>query len=99
MLEGWAEGSDDLNVFRSLADGYYKELLKEITCPVLLLQGNPELGGVITDGEVEHTLSILPEAYHAYIEGVGHNLGLYYWETAPLQRAMNTLLESLIRGE
>lgn len=69
--------------------------LRQISCPVLLLQGNAELGGVMSDQEVEHALSVLSDVSHVVIEHAGHDLGLSTWEVAPLLRAVTDFLESL----
>ena len=66
-----------------------------ITCPVRLLQGNPSLGGMMTDEVVQHVLSILPHTTHVFIETAGHGLGLDTWEVSPLLRAVTSFLESL----
>lgn len=71
------------------------EIIGRISCPVLLLQGNPSLGGLMTDRDVEHALSVLPDASHVLIEHAGHDLGLGTWEVAPLLRAVTDFLESL----
>lgn len=71
------------------------EIIGRISCPVLLLQGNPSLGGLMTDRDVEHALSVLPDASHVMIEHAGHDLGLSTWEVAPLLRAVTDFLESL----
>ena len=47
--------------------------LAKIVSPVLLLQGNPELGGR-DDGEVEQALSSLADATHVRLAELGHNL-------------------------
>lgn len=69
--------------------------LPKIACPVLLLQGNSEQGGLMTDDDVEHGMSILREAYHVKIEHAGHDLGLATWQVAPLLTALINFLESL----
>jgi pimeloyl-ACP methyl ester carboxylesterase len=70
-------------------------MLPKICCPVLLLQGNSELGGLMSDADVKHGLSVLPEAYHVKIEHAGHDLGLASWQVAPLMTAVANFLESL----
>lgn len=70
------------------------QVLERITCPVLLLQGNPALGGMMTDKVVKHVQSILPNAMHVLIEK-DHGLGMDTWEVSPLIRAMTSFLESL----
>jgi len=70
------------------------KLLERITCPVLLLHGNPALGGMMTDKVVRHVQSILPEATHVFIESAGHSLGLDTWDVSPLLRAVTSFLET-----
>ena len=69
--------------------------LQRIRCPVLLLQGDPSQGGVVSDQDVEHALSLLADGVHVQLEGVGHDLGLSAWEVTPLLRAVTNFLESL----
>lgn len=49
-------------------------LLPLIHCPVLLLQADPQAGGVLTDAEVEQGLTLLSDPTHILLEGVGHGL-------------------------
>jgi pimeloyl-ACP methyl ester carboxylesterase len=72
--------------------------LESITSPVLLLQANPSLGGMMTDEAVEHVRSILPNVVHLYIEAAGHDLGLETWEVSPLIRAVTSFLGSCELG-
>jgi len=69
--------------------------LRRMTCPVLLLQGDPSQGGLISDSDVEHALSLLSDGLHVQLEGAGHDLGLATWKVAPLLRAVTGFLESL----
>jgi pimeloyl-ACP methyl ester carboxylesterase len=71
------------------------QMLARITSPVLLLQGNPSLGGMMTNDAVKHVQSILPNAMHVLIESAGHGLGLDTWEVSPLIRAVTSFLESV----
>ena len=95
VLCDWAKGGEDAEAFRNVMQGYEEELLRRITCPVLLIQENVKRGAIMTDGEVEYALSVLPHAYHIYIEEYDHNLGLYSWKKVRLLQAANTFLESL----
>jgi pimeloyl-ACP methyl ester carboxylesterase len=70
-------------------------MLRRISCPVLLLQGDPSKGGVLSDREVEYAKSVNPEISNIVIHDEGHSLGLYTWNVAPLQRAVMNFLESL----
>ncbi len=51
-----------------------KALLPAISCPVLILQADPATGGLLSDGEVEKGLRLLPRATHVRLEGIGHEL-------------------------
>jgi pimeloyl-ACP methyl ester carboxylesterase len=71
----------------------YEYLFPQITCPVLIIQANPALGGAISDEEVERALTLLPDATVARLETVGHEL---FWpEKAPALRAIEHFLDSL----
>jgi pimeloyl-ACP methyl ester carboxylesterase len=48
--------------------------VEQITCPSLLLRGDPALGGVIDDEEIEWLKSILPRSLVVSVPGVGHNI-------------------------
>ena len=85
--EGWRERFMDAFEF--------EDILRAISCPVLLLQGEPSQGGIMTDDDVDYALSLLSEAYHVQIEDVGHGLGMDTWEIAPILRAVVSFLESL----
>jgi pimeloyl-ACP methyl ester carboxylesterase len=91
VLEYHAEGRA-----REFLEGFdLDKILERITCPVLLLQANPSLGGMLTDKAVKHIQSILPKAINVLIETAGHDLGLETWEVSPLLRAVTSFLESV----
>jgi pimeloyl-ACP methyl ester carboxylesterase len=48
-------------------------LLPKITCPVLLLQADPQHGAVLTDGEIE-AAQRLARVEHVRLRGIGHPL-------------------------
>lgn len=50
------------------------KLLPIIQCPVLLIQGNPELGGLVRDQDVNKALNLLPIAEHIKLLNVGHTI-------------------------
>ena len=76
-LEGW--------------DG--EAVLRGIGCPTLLLQGNREVGGMMTDADVALAEKILPHHTHVYFRGVGH--ALFIQQPEPVLRAVTNFLESL----
>jgi pimeloyl-ACP methyl ester carboxylesterase len=47
-----------------------------INCPTLLLQANPDLGGLILKDEISSALKLLPNASHQYFPLLGHALHL-----------------------
>ena len=69
--------------------------LKKLSCPVLLLSGNPEHGGVFIDGDVEMVLASLENGIHARLDGTGHDLGLSDWEVTPMLRNITNFLETI----
>jgi pimeloyl-ACP methyl ester carboxylesterase len=71
------------------------DALRQVACPVLLIQVDPADGGWIADEDVEHALSLLVDGAHVKIEGTDHNLGLGTQEATPLLHAMTGFLESL----
>jgi len=73
----------------------FDRFLHDIQCPMLLVQGNPELGGMMTDGAVHHVKSIMPQAEHALLKASGHDLGLDTWDVAPLLRVIVSFLNIL----
>jgi pimeloyl-ACP methyl ester carboxylesterase len=68
--------------------------LRQLKCPVLLVQGDQLQGGVVSDEDVERVLALLADGVYVRLEGKGHNLGLSTWEVAPLLRAITSFLES-----
>jgi pimeloyl-ACP methyl ester carboxylesterase len=51
-----------------------RRILPQISCPTLLLQGNPELDALLTDDDVKVALSLLPRAKHVKFPLLGHAL-------------------------
>lgn len=51
-----------------------RELLPRISCPTLLLQGNPELDGLLSDDDVKLATRLLPNAHHVQFPLLGHAL-------------------------
>jgi pimeloyl-ACP methyl ester carboxylesterase len=105
-LREWAKSLSQLDpdVVAAHAEGRQNELmqafdfesmLRAVSCPVLLLQGDPPHGGLMTYEDVAYAMSLLPEAYHVQIEGAAHDLGMGTCELAPIMRAVLNFLESL----
>jgi pimeloyl-ACP methyl ester carboxylesterase len=59
---------------RTLARIRHDELLSQVAAPVLLLQGNPALAGLLTDQDVTRARALLPACTHVYRADLGHDL-------------------------
>lgn len=88
VLTANLEGFDE-----TYADYKLDKLLPLIKCPVLILQANPELGGLERDEDVDKALSLLPQAQHIKINHVGHFLHLQDKEA--VLKAVIPFLDSL----
>lgn len=82
LLAGrWLEGLD------------WKETLRAVRCPVLLLSGKEKLGGMLSKSAIDEMLRHLPDAIHLAHSGVGH---LIHWQdTETCLRHSLGFLESL----
>ena len=69
-------------------------ILENVICPVLLVQGNPALGGLMTDRSVKHALARLGFGYHVFIKEAGHDL-MGRWDVSPLLRTVTAFLDSI----
>ena len=94
VLADWAVGGEDDSAYMRVIDGYDHEKLRDIKCPVLLIQGNPDKGGIFTDEAVAYAKANIRDSYHVYIPEYDHNLGLYSWDTGKLLQAVNVFLEA-----
>ena len=62
----------------SAFEGWVPEkILPRITCPTLLLQGNPELDAMLSDEDVKLALSLLPHGQHIKFHLLGHALFMH----------------------
>ena len=78
----------------TMTAGYEMEkVLPAIRCPVLLLQADPDAGGMMTDAEVERALPLLAHPQHVRFEQTGH--GLFIPDREPVLRAMVEFINSL----
>jgi pimeloyl-ACP methyl ester carboxylesterase len=68
-------------------------VLPSIRCPVLLLQADPQAGGLLTDAEIERALPLLAQPTHVRLEGVSHVL--HNEQKKPVLRAITDFLRTL----
>lgn len=71
----------------------YEQLFPMISCPVLIIQGSPQHGGILTDEEIERAVTLLPRVTVARMETVGHPL--HAQEKEPVLLAMQAFLHTL----
>ena len=69
--------------------------LSAIECPVLLVRADPERGALLSSEAAAHALGLLRDGVQATLPGLGHDLGLDTWQTAPLLAALMGFLELL----
>jgi hypothetical protein len=80
--------------FDQMHEGYdYERLFPLIACPVLIIQGVSAHGGMLTNEEIEHGLTLLPCATVAPMETVGHPL--HTQEKEPVLLAMTAFLKKI----
>ena len=67
-----------------------EQVLPRISCPVLLLQGNPELDALLSDSDAELAMRLLPRAEHIKFHLLGH--ALFMQQAKPVLQAVNEFL-------
>jgi pimeloyl-ACP methyl ester carboxylesterase len=88
-----------LSDFDGFVAGYNgQELLKEISCPVLFLRGEPRLGAVMTDEEISWIQQTCPHVRSVQIGGVGHLLHLESQGQMPVLSAIMDFLAGQAHG-
>lgn len=77
----------------ALEDWDGETVLRGISCPTLLLQGSPELGGLMSDADVSLATRLLTHHTHVRFRNLGH--ALFIQQPEPVLRAVTNFLESL----
>lgn len=76
-----------------LTEGYRPdELLPKISCPTLLLQGDPAREAIMSDRDVSRALALLPDGRHVHFPGLGH--GLHVEDTGAVLDAVVPFLDA-----
>ena len=68
-----------------------ERVLPRISCPTLLLQGNPELGALLSDEDAELALKLLPNGELVKFPLLGH--ALFMQQSQPVLKAAMSFLE------
>lgn len=79
--------------FDAMHDALGKHLLAAVSCPVLLLQADPAVGGALSDDEVQAAMSVLRHAQHVRFDGCGHVS--YLWRVGPVIREFLAAVDEL----
>ena len=83
-----------LDDFDNMTVGYDMNLvLPLIQCPVLLLQADPSVGGLMSDLEVEQAMALLARPSHVQLKNVNH--ALQNDQKQPILQAINDYFRSL----
>jgi pimeloyl-ACP methyl ester carboxylesterase len=78
---------------RSIEGYNLEERLKAVQAPTLLLQGNPERGGALSDTEAGWAAALLPDCTHVSLPNVGH--GIHAEQPVQFGQLVTSFLESL----
>ena len=92
----WVDCTTSYELYLELNEGYdCDRLFKEITCPILLVQSNNILGGVMVDKDVEYISSVHNDVTHVYLENAGHIMGLDVGNIGWVNSPLRLFLESI----
>lgn len=69
------------------------ELIRKITCPTLLIQADPKMGGLMSDRDVQEIKAACPDTQVARMAGIGHSLHMY--DAPAVVRALTNFLCTL----
>ncbi len=83
-LESWADAKlrFSLNFFNRLSDPGldWSVLLRQVTCPALLIMGDPEAGALVTPQAALALKEHVPQLQIAHIAGAGHSIRRYQFD-------------------
>lgn len=69
-------------------------VLRQITCPTLLIRGDPKLGSLLSAEACQHAETLLKDSETVLIGGLGHSLGMDA-DPGPLLGILNAFLEKI----
>ncbi len=76
----WADSKAELNIdilqpaLAAVGKVRWREIIAAITCPILLLTGNPELGAIVTPAVAHEASQLWKNGEAVYISSAGHNI-------------------------
>jgi pimeloyl-ACP methyl ester carboxylesterase len=89
-----AKGAGDHSYIKEWLAGYDCGVIyPKLRCPVLLIRGNPELSGAISDIDYERAKESIPDLVPVNLETHGHDV--FHNSSEPALRMITAFLESL----
>lgn len=77
-LGPWADAKLQANLARfsaqTLARRPWQEIIQKITCPTLLITGDPERGATVTAEIAQQAVDLLPDGRFVHLGGAGHSI-------------------------
>lgn len=99
-LEPWADAKLRFNLKALNRQGTgevdWDQILRNITCPALLLIADPERGGGVTRERAAELQQLVPQLQVVYISGAGHNIRREQF--APYMTAVSSFLSQTLKG-
>jgi pimeloyl-ACP methyl ester carboxylesterase len=99
-LEPWADSKEQFklavierNVDRSLQIGAWRVNLPQISCPILLITGDPERGSIVTAQTVQEAKQLWQHGKAIHIPDAGHNIRRDQYE--PYMEAVTGFLREI----
>ena len=72
----------------------WRDTVKAISCPILLVTGDPALGGIVTPAVADEARRLNPKLRVANVPDVGHNIHLENYE--PFRAAVAAFLREVL---
>ena len=72
----------------------WRDTVKGITCPILLVTGDPARGGIVTSAVAEEAKQLNPKLRVAHVPDVGHNIHRDNYE--PYREAVSAFLREIL---
>jgi N-formylmaleamate deformylase len=76
----WADSKGEVRgdilepALAAIGDVAWRDVIARITCPVLLVTGDPELGAIVTPAAAQEATQLCKQCEVAHISGAGHNI-------------------------
>lgn len=96
-LEGWLEAKEQMKMHRTAwrhgDESPWQEVARGITCPALLVTGDPERGALVTPEVAQEVVGLMARGRIAYVPGAPHNIRWACFE--PFMEAIQAFLAEM----